>query len=113
MKLLTTIASIILLFASAKAQNLLPNPSFEEYDQCPTGFGDFNGFVSAWINTSISGAAGTPDYFNACNTDECSVGVPFNRQADYAPALTGEAYSGFFTYYTESPNPEAREYITV
>jgi hypothetical protein len=111
----TFLISFLLLCSCVQlsAQNLIPNPSFEEYDLCPMEFGDFNGFVRDWTNTSISGLAGTPDYFNACNVMDCSVGVPFNRQADFAPALDGEAYAGFFTYYTGSPNPEAREYITV
>lgn len=44
------------------AQNLLPNPDFEDYNVCPTGYSGF------WTNDCVawSNYAGSPDYFN-CN----------------------------------------------
>lgn len=49
-----------LAYNSAKAQNLVPNSSFELYKNCPTDLGQFY-FVEYWY----SGNSGTPELFNA------------------------------------------------
>ncbi len=75
-----------LIYTPATAQiNLVPNPSFEEYDSCPIAFGDF--FVKNWNNPTIS----SPDYFNQCNT--FYVSTPQNN-IGFQYARTGNAYIG-------------------
>ena len=48
-------------------QNLIPNPSFEEYDECPTtisSVGDYQiNHCTEWTAPSLA----TSDYFNACS----------------------------------------------
>jgi hypothetical protein len=105
---------VIVPIGSVFGQNLVPNGDFEAYSSCPQAFNDFEDFVDDWFSTSISGPAGTPDYFNACNTSSCSVGVPANRQHGFAPAQSGHAYAGMLGYYLQGMNPtERREYISV
>lgn len=94
-----------------KAQNLVPNASFETYLNCPTGNSQLDGNVIPWVNPPGSGT--TPDYFNACagpNSGCNDIDVPSNF-AGYSPAYDGNGYAGFFTYYTSCPN--CREYIQV
>ncbi|MFT5820392.1 MAG: gliding motility-associated-like protein [Crocinitomix sp.] len=86
--------------------NLVPNPSFEEYIDCPTGLTDLDS-AKSW-----SPAHGTCDYYNACNnTIDYSpgyVGVP-NNVNGYLNAHTGVAYAGFVSY--SNPASKAREYM--
>ncbi|TAK33133.1 MAG: gliding motility-associated C-terminal domain-containing protein [Saprospiraceae bacterium] len=76
-----------------KSQNLVPNPSFEEYTSCP---------ISTWSNNSIIYALNwsTPtlstDYFHACTVDPL-IAVPQNFKG-YQNARTGEGYAGIFVY---------------
>jgi len=86
--------------------NLVPNPSFEVYTDCPE--------QSTWIHYALpwvsSGATVcSPDYFNAC-ANQSSGGVPENG-AGFQHARTGLAYAGFYAY--EGWLPEGREYIQV
>src|ERR1043165_3367909 len=90
--------SIILLYSclalSAHAQNLVPNPSFEDTVKCPTNHGDINGIdASNWLTFGS-----TPDYFNSCNNYPASdynhgCSVPDNW-AGFQAAATGFAYAG-------------------
>jgi hypothetical protein len=87
-----------------KAQNLVPNPSFEIFDTCPDAYNEVNR-AQGWRSFG-----NTPDYFNSCDSDSTFniVGVPQNGLG-YQFAATGNAYCGLYTYYT-SPNTY-REYI--
>ncbi|QQR86679.1 MAG: hypothetical protein IPJ76_00205 [Flavobacteriales bacterium] len=76
------------------AQNLVPNPSFEAYLNCPSAIGDI-GEVPSWIPFS-----GTPDYFNACS-DTTSTDVPANA-IGYQDAADGIGYVGLATYKESS-----------
>lgn len=71
-------------------QNLVPNPSFEDYTVCPDADGQIS-YASNWANYS-----GTSDYFNSCSTFPYP-SVPTNVGGYQAPA-TGEAYAGIYTY---------------
>jgi hypothetical protein len=44
------------------AQNLIPNPGFEDYTSCPT-YAEEIAKAFPWKNLTLS-----TDYFNACNT---------------------------------------------
>lgn len=79
---------ILLLNARiGSAQNLVPNPSFENYYNCPTTAGELYQCQS-WTNFGW-----TPDYFNSCSPGT-TVSVPTN-QFGFQYAATGTAYCGF------------------
>ncbi len=68
-------ASILLLLIglSTKGQeNLVINPSFEEYLHCPTGAGEFTYSVANWYS-----ADGSVDYYNECGLNGSGVPVSF------------------------------------
>ena len=96
----TPIFLIIVLWSSLVwSQNLVKNPSFEEYNQCPEEFGNLVTDIKGW-----SGATeGTTDYFNSCST---AMNVPKNfigeQETDF-----GKAYVGL---YLLAPN-DYREYL--
>jgi hypothetical protein len=87
------------------AQNLVPNPSFEDTIACPFGLAQMDR-VADWSSYRES-----PDYFNYCDTDGFGLsGVPINSWG-YQYPRSGNAYSGFGTFdiaYTNS-----REFIGV
>ncbi|MCC7332955.1 MAG: gliding motility-associated C-terminal domain-containing protein [Flavobacteriales bacterium] len=74
------------------AQNLIPNPSFEVYDTCPSSESQPNNFqlqhALGWQIPTLA----TSDYFNICNTTV--VGVPTNFMGYQVPK-EGNAYAGF------------------
>ncbi len=83
-----------------KAQyNLVPNPGFENYSNCPTGTAQMNK-ATPWINPT---SAGNSDYYNRCD--------PFlnNIINLYQIPHSGNAYAAFYTYDSSFLN--AREYI--
>ncbi len=91
-----------------KAQNLVPNPSFEEYSTCPTLQGQLQNAID-WVNPNHA----TPDYFNECNCafsgpSVVNLCVPVNA-IGYQEAKSGNAYTGLFTFSYHVPN--VREYI--
>jgi len=96
-----------LLIINCRAQNLVPNWSFEDTIQCPDNFGQLNR-TQNWFNPTT----GTPDYFNSCDTRAGYMNVP-NTSFGYQLAHTGNAYSGC---YYGGPNlvpSNGREYIEV
>ncbi len=88
----------------ARAQNLVPNGSFEEYSDCPTYFG-LASWSTGWQNLYTQSA----DYFNACHTGGV-VGIPLNQFGDQYPA-DGDAYMGMATYAYNQP--EYREMVGI
>ena len=92
----------LLLPDAAKAQNLVPNPSFEENQGCPGGFGNLS-VATAWFSPTD----GTPEYFNTCSTAG-SVGVP-NNWLGSQTALSDTSYAGFYAFAPDN----VREYLAV
>lgn len=88
----------------AFAQNLVPNPSFEDTLFCPLYLAQLYS-TSYWLNFGYS-----PDYFNSCNT--IGVGVP-NSVFGYQYAHSGNGMAGLLL--RRRPNaptgPNTREYI--
>ncbi len=85
------------------AQNLVPNPSFEEYDTCPI-YGSID-FSVGWTNPNNY----SPEYFNVCaNSDTPHLGVPNNGYGNQN-ARTGAAYAGIYIPVTSENS--LREYI--
>jgi hypothetical protein len=74
-------------------QNLVLNPSFEQYTTCPSNQ-DQVSYSTGWGNYAL-----TPDYFNACAAFASQQSVPANFWGSYQPASTGQAYCGFYTTY--------------
>jgi gliding motility-associated-like protein len=94
------LAILFLLVAStSRAQNLVPNPGFEDYTLCPyersnvawspdyTHFPSVTSWVSALWNT-------TPDYYNTCATNPL-VSMPLNTYNDFQHPRNGEGCIGF------------------
>jgi len=71
-------------------QNLVPNPSFEEYDTCPNDFAQIY-FAKYWSSFGYS-----PDYYNSCNTSG-QFSIPNNIFGYQYPA-EGNAYAGLIPY---------------
>ena len=82
-----------------KTQNLVKNPSFEEYLECPNALGTFSSQVKHWSTPT----QGSTDYFNACSK---VMSAPENFNGVQYPK-SGEAYAGFYFY---APG-DYREYI--
>jgi hypothetical protein len=101
-----SIAFLFLLVPSfGWSQNLVPNPSFEEYEECPTSLAELD-VQTDWISWNES-----PDYYNTCNNAITGwVGVPSNLLGNQV-AITGAAYSGFVSYASNDSN--IREYMAI
>jgi OmpA-OmpF porin, OOP family len=99
------VGSLSLLFPTISlSQNLVPNPSFEEYFSCP---GSYNYATDGKLAPGwFSPTTGTPDLFNQCSRGEAS--VPTNW-AGHSKAYTGKGYAGIFVYLIANPN--YREYL--
>lgn len=98
MKNYLLLSSFIFFSLFVKAQNLVPNPSFEDTVQCPIFF--YDNFATDWYTCGIS-----PDYYNPCANGASVFGAPTNWFG-YQNAYDGVAYIGLFTYY-----PNQREYV--
>ena len=78
------------------AQNLVPNPSFEEHSLCPDGLGQIT-YCQDWVSFR-----GTPDYYNTCSTMNGM--APPNTPLGYQYPRTGNAFTGFAVYAWNNPN---------
>ncbi|MBK6983566.1 MAG: T9SS type A sorting domain-containing protein [Bacteroidetes bacterium] len=97
--------AVLLFFVSlpllTNAQNLVPNPSFEDTLGCPQVYPDLDTKCKFWKSFRV-----TPDYINNCSS-VCG----YYNQAGYQQPNSGEAYAGFATYQTTIP--DSREHIGV
>lgn len=109
MKLLNYIFISILLLGynnTGLCQNLVPNPSFEQYSSCPTQSSELY-LVNDWSDANL----GTTDYFNSCyTTGGVNVGVPSNWMGNES-ANTGNAFVGIMLFENSSSINDYREYI--
>jgi hypothetical protein len=97
---LTAIVSL-LLFGTAAAQNIVPNPGFVAYDTCPNSFSQI-ARCTGWRSAN----KGTPDYYNSCVSS--AVGVPVNING--YQASSDNAYAGVYSFAQGGGQPE---YITI
>ncbi len=76
------------------AQNLVPNPGFEEFTVCPGSYSrkkeDFR--LHHWYSAN----EGTPDAYNACSNGEGD--VPYNW-AGVSEAYEGSGYAGIYLWF--------------
>ncbi|MBS1772528.1 MAG: gliding motility-associated C-terminal domain-containing protein [Bacteroidetes bacterium] len=104
------ITTLLALLCQNKAycQNLVPNPSFETYNSCPTGLAgldysaSYSSFSTAqsWVNPL---KYTSPDYFNVCAIPASGVHVP-EATFGYQKARTGNAFAGIILW-EESKTP--------
>lgn len=86
------------------ANNLVPNPSFEQFTICPPGISP--PFTAAiWLLPTTGGSS---DYYNSCAPVASNVSTPVNSFGTQAPR-TGSGYAGFIL----RPTNLYREYLEV
>jgi gliding motility-associated-like protein len=106
-KLILLITVITFYFSSSAQQNLIPNPSFEEYECIPPYYQQFR-CVKDWY--APSPFENTPDYFHkqSPNSDpDYSVNVP-NNWLGTQPSIYGDAYMS-----VHMASNRVREYASV
>lgn len=91
--LMTILLLFILLWINSicSGQNLVTNPSFENYSLCPTGPGQIQNVIG-WYTFRES-----PDYFNSCASMASFYSVP-NNGFGFQEAASGDGYVGIICY---------------
>lgn len=88
------------------AQNLVPNPGFEQYTNCPPDFSCLD-LAAPWTDPGS-----TPDYFHSCALNWW-VSTPNNLFGEQIPH-SGDAYAGLYAYLDSTIQGwQYREYIMV
>jgi outer membrane protein OmpA-like peptidoglycan-associated protein len=87
----TTFCICLLACIQAGAQNLVPNPGFEEYTTCPKETGKRQTNLISWTQPT----AGAMDYFNRCSATS---GVPANPLGRQEPK-NGDACIGLTLFH--------------
>lgn len=101
MKELLYIFLFLIFSVKGFSQNLVPNPSFELYSQCPDNANQIDRAIG-WSTYSE-----TPDYYHSCSPSS-NYSTPNNVWGYQIPA-TGEGYAGGY-FFTNLP-VNAREII--
>ncbi|MCB0793268.1 MAG: gliding motility-associated C-terminal domain-containing protein [Flavobacteriales bacterium] len=96
----------MLLGTALHAQNLVPNPSFEQVSSCPS-FASQLDRAAPWTNPTL----GTPELYHGCAPLSSYVSVPNNTTGGFQYARTGQGYAGLYTWRTDIAN--MREYAQV
>jgi hypothetical protein len=99
----TTMAIVLLPLIVQGQQNLVPNGSFEENEQCPSVPNQWT--VSHWQ----TGNGLSPDYYHFCG-DSPPVMVPTNLRGHQYPH-SADAYVGIWAFSKQ--HPDARDYIQI
>jgi hypothetical protein len=103
MKQFGIILLLIIIIFKGYAQNLIANPSFEIYDTCPFGFGDFDK-LDDWFTPSNNSS----ESFNECFSTD------YLNYFEYKEASNGTSFVGlsFVTYdFSSSELVQSFEYI--
>ncbi|MCG3164583.1 MAG: hypothetical protein POELPBGB_00342 [Bacteroidia bacterium] len=87
----TTFCICLLACINAEAQNLVPNPGFEEYITCPKETGKRQTNLISWTQPT----SGAMDYFNRCSPTS---GVPLNTFGKQEPK-NGDACIGLTLFH--------------
>jgi len=88
------------------AQNLVPNPDFDQYESCPPYLGQIHQAVG-WDSPNFA----TTDYFHACSDSVNGNGVPANRLG-WQQARRGQGYAGLRLWIPPGiSTPNQREYL--
>lgn len=94
-----TLLLCLFYIGSVWAQNLIKNPSFEDFVSCPTALGNLAEDVPNWSTPT----EGSTDYFNGCSE---TMGTPNNFNGTQ-PADFGNGYAGLYLYAPD----DYREYL--
>lgn len=92
------------------AQNLVPNPDFNDYTWCPGGRG-LLGWAVPWYSPNRN----TSDFCHSCSGSPSYSGVPENRWGNQTP-YSGEGYAGIRTWISTDifvAGKNYREYLAV
>jgi hypothetical protein len=104
MKILLTIIFLLFTTFLFAQQNLVPNPSFEDYYSCPTDMPQFYN-VDKWVDFTSNS-----DYYNSCASQSSYASVPDNGAGYQEPFnINCHAYAGIYAYF--SPIKNNRDYI--
>jgi len=95
------VPGMLIVSIATYCQNLIPNPSFEAFENCPVQLGNFHDDVMYWRAPTM----GSTDYFNNCST---VMGTPKNFNGEQV-ADFGQAYAGLYLYAPD----DYREYMQV
>ena len=96
--LLKTCLILLLVNSYSFGQNLVPNPSFETFTNCPNNTHQI-ALAVPWNSPYVNGAQA--EYFNVC-ASSWGVGIPINsNMMGYQYAHTGIAYAGFNVFHTQ------------
>jgi hypothetical protein len=106
MKKILLFTFYFLLITYSKSQNLVPNPSFEQFTLCPNGAGQISKSYP-WVNPTNA----DPDYYNQCSSNTAS-SLPINYLG-YQLARTGIAYAGIGCYNSPALSAPFRDYLQV
>lgn len=79
------------------AQNLVPNPSFEDTLSCPEIFSDITK-CAYWFNAQQYSSA---DYYHTCSSHWSQQATIPQNAGGYQSPLSGNAYSGIVLEYTD------------
>lgn len=98
-----------LLFPAA-AQNLVPNPGFEDYNGCPMAGNTMStsDIIFPLVDQWFKPTQGSTDYFNTCG--DALFGIPENENG-YEPSHNGNGYCGLIALTHNYNN--YREYLEV
>lgn len=89
-----------------QGQNLVPNPDFDLFDQCPPYLGQIH-LASGWDSPNFA----TSDYFHACSDSVNGNSVPVNRMGEQLPQ-SGQGYAGIRLWIPPGiSTPDQREYL--
>lgn len=102
-RLLGALAAIGAALSQAPAQNLVPNPGFENFSTCPNAPDQINR-CDNWVNPSVT----SPEYMHACAPS--IVDVPSNLWGNQQGRGPSSAYAACVVYRAGN---EFREYVQV
>ena len=105
---------LLLISNLGVAQNLIPNPSFEIYDTCPTQPStNIDRQIERCIGWTFPSDYGTSDYYNSCASTSnqwTKVNVP-DAFVGYQNSYDGNGFCGFFAYAIDGNGLYGTEYI--
>lgn len=101
---LVLVAAVLFTLSPTHAQNLVPNPGFEETDSCTFGLG--MGALHDWFSAFL-----TPDHLQSCLPYGSANGLPLNIFT-YQQPFEGNSCAGILTY-DDDTGLELHEWIMV
>jgi len=93
------------------SQNLVPNPSFEQFTVPCSSLVPGGGGITSWVNPAINSHSTSYAYSNVCATTPCC-GVPVNTYGrGYQWPHSGNGYASFFSIIDDGFNTNFRNYM--